>query len=167
MPADKSIFPPMKLASAFGTLESLLARIGSWFQPVLLLLIRLYWGFTCMQTGWGKLTHLDRTAGYFASLHLPAPKLNAMAAGSTECLGGLLLLLGLFTRFASPALIVVMAVAYYTAEHDALVSIFRDPDKFTSADPFLVLFAALILFAFGPGKISLDALLRGKSDSTP
>ena len=34
-----------------------------------------------------------------------------------------------------------------------------DPDKFTGATPFLFLFAVVIIFLFGPGKLSLDALV--------
>jgi len=49
-----------------------------------------------------------------------------------------------------------MCVAYATAEHDALVGIFKDPDKFTGADPFLFLYASVIVFCFGAGKIALD-----------
>ena len=69
---------------------SLISKLQSPF----LLIMRLYWGWQFAVTGWGKLTHLDRTAGFFANLHIPMPKLNAMLAGSTECFGGLLLLLG-------------------------------------------------------------------------
>ncbi|HMD61241.1 MAG TPA: DoxX family protein, partial [Opitutaceae bacterium] len=69
------------------------------------------------------------------------------------------LLAGLFTRFAALALIGVMAVAYATAEKDALRAIFTDSDKFVSATPFLFLFASVIAFSFGPGKLSVDALI--------
>jgi putative oxidoreductase len=87
------------------------------------------------------------------------PKLNATMAGSTECIGGLLLLAGLFSRFASLALICVMSVALLTAEKEAVRHIFSDPDKFLATDPFLFLFAAVLIFAFGPGKIALDTLV--------
>ena len=152
----------MKPAVILNSLESVLTKIGHLLQSPLLLVIRLYWGWSFAQTGWGKLTHLERTTNFFASLNLPAPKLNAIAAGSTECLGGVLLALGLYTRFASPALIFTMIVAYVTADREALFAITSDGDKFTGAAPFLFLFAALIVFAFGPGKFSLDALLRKK-----
>ena len=152
----------MKISSAANSLESASASVGQFLQAPLLLVIRLYWGWSFAQTGWGKLMNLERTTKFFASLDLPAPKLNAIAAGSTELIGGVLLALGLFTRFASPALMVVMIVAYITADREALVAIFSDGDKFTGAAPFLFLFAALIVFAFGPGKLSLDALVRKK-----
>ena len=44
-------------------------------------------------------------------------------AGSTECLGGILLALGLFARPVSIPLIFSMLVAYWTADHDAVVAI--------------------------------------------
>lgn len=152
----------MKIASALNSLESASAKVGLFLQAPLLLIIRLYWGWAFAQTGWGKLMNLERTTNFFASLNLPAPKLNAIAAGSTELIGGVLLALGWFTRFASPALLVVMVVAYVTADREALLAITNDGDKFTGAAPFLFLFAALIVFAFGPGKLSVDALVRKK-----
>jgi putative oxidoreductase len=121
--------------------------------------IRLYWGYQFFLTGKGKLMHLDKTTEFFASLNIPAPKLNAILAASTECTCGVLLLLGLFSRFASLALICVMCVAFATADREALTSIFSDPNKFLSADPFLFLFAAVLVFAFGPGKIAVDRLI--------
>ena len=106
--------------------------------------------------------HLERTAGFFESLGIPAPHLNAVMAGGTECLGGLLLLLGLWARLASVPLIVTMCVAYATAERAALQAITSDPEKFTSAAPFLFLVVAVVVLAFGPGIFSVDRLLKRK-----
>lgn len=147
-------------------LRPLLAKldtVANFLQSPLLLVIRLYWGWQFALTGWGKLTHLDRTAGYFESLNIPLPKVNAIMAGSTECAGGILLALGLFARPVSVPLIFTMLVAYWTADRDALNAIVSDPDKFVTAAPFLFLLASLIVLAFGPGRLSLDALLGGKS----
>lgn len=149
-------------------LRPLLAKfesLASCLQSPLLLVIRLYWGVSFALTGWGKLTHLDRTAEYFASLNLPLPKLNALAAGSTECFGGALLALGLFARPVSVPLIFTMIVAYATADKEAVQAVFSDPDKFVSASPFLFLLAALIVLASGPGRFSLDALLFRRTDA--
>ncbi len=143
-------------------LRPLLAKfdaVAAFLQSPLLLVIRLYWGWQFAQTGWGKLMNLDRTAGFFDSLGIPLPKLNAIMAGGTECAGGVLLALGLFARPASVPLIFTMLVAYGTADLDALNAIVSDPDQFTAAAPFLFLLASLIVLAFGPGKLSLDALL--------
>ena len=140
-------------------LHTALAAIGRFLQTPLLLCIRLYWGCQFMLTGWAKLSHLEKTTAYFASLGIHEPKLSAIMAACTECTCGLLLVLGLFVRFASPALITVMCVVYATAEKDAFHAIFTDPNKFLSADPFLFLFAAVIIFAFGPGWLALDTLI--------
>jgi len=143
-------------------LSPLLAKLDTaadFLQSPLLLGIRLYWGWQFAQTGWGKLTHLDRTAGYFESLDIPLPKINAVMAGGTECVGGALLALGLFARPAAVPLIFTMLVAYWTADREALNAIGSNPDKFVTAAPFLFLLASLIVLVFGPGKLSLDALL--------
>ena len=153
----------MNLSSRYARLDGLLATLGDRVQPMLLLVIRGWWGWSFFLTGKGKLLHLDKTAGFFASLDLPLPKLNALIAGSTECLGGLLLLLGLGSRLVSVPLIFTMGVAYATADKEAVAAIFSDPDKFTGAAPFLFLLASLLVFAFGPGKISLDAVLFKKA----
>jgi putative oxidoreductase len=145
--------------SILAKLRALLATVGEFLQSPLLLVIRLYWGWQFMITGKAKLMNIDGFASHFHDWGIPYPKLNVVLAGSTESLGGLLLLLGLFSRFASPALMTVMCVAYATANRDALDAIFSDSDKFVSADPFLFLLASAIVFAFGPGKISLDALI--------
>lgn len=107
--------------------------------------------------------NLEKTTAFFTDLGLPLPKLNAILAGGTECVGGLLLLVGLGSRLVSVPLIFTMVVAYATADKEALAAIFSDPDKFTSAAPFPFLLASLIVFAFGPGRFSLDALLFKKS----
>ena len=136
-----------------------LIRAGCALQSLFLLGTRLYWGWQFHNTGWGKLTHLEKTTGFFQSLHIPFPEFNAILAGSTECFGGLLLFFGLGSRLVSIPLIFTMIVAYATSEQTALQSIFSDPDKFVSADPFEFLFASLIVLIFGPGKFSLDYLI--------
>src|SRR5579871_4050851 len=121
-----------------------LIKAASLLQSPLLLVVRLYWGWQFFQTGKGKLMNHEKVTDFFQSLHIPMPGLNAYLAGTTECLGGLLLLIGLGSRLVSLPLIFVLAIAYITAESDALKAIFRDPDKFTAATPFLFLMACLM-----------------------
>jgi putative oxidoreductase len=131
----------------------------AWLQPVFLLVIRLYWGWQFHVTGMGKLTAIAKVTGYFQSLGIPFPKLNAYLSGSTECFGGLLLLLGLASRVTAIPLIVTMIVALLTAFPDAVKNIFSKPDDFVSADPFMFMLAAIIIFLFGPGPLSLDGII--------
>ena len=69
-------------------------------------------------TGRGKLLNIERTAGFFESIDIPLPLVNAYAAGITECVGGLLLLIGLGSRLAAIPLVVTMLVAYATAHRE-------------------------------------------------
>jgi putative oxidoreductase len=148
--------PLIRLAQ---TAYTLLIRFASWLQSPLLLVVRLYWGWAFFQAGNGKLMNLEQTTAFFTELHLPMPGVNAFLAGTTECVGGALLLLGLAARLASVPLIFTMIVAYLTAENEALKSISSDPEKFLGADPFLFLFASVLVLVFGPGALSLDRLI--------
>jgi len=139
--------------------HTILDKIASYLPDPLLLAMRLYWGWQFFQTGKGKLTNLDATTEFFAELGLPFAKLNAIMAGSTECFGGLLLLLGLFSRVTCVPLIFTMLVAYGTAHVDEVKGLFSDPDAFVTAAPFLFLLASVIVFTFGAGKFSIDELL--------
>lgn len=150
----------MNIKSCLVKLDSLLIKIGTPLRCFVLLVIRLYWGWQFFLTGKGKLMNLDRTTGFFESIDIPLPKLNAIMAGTTEAVGGLLLLVGLFSRIISVPLTFVMLVAYATAHGDEMKALFSEPDKFLSASPFQFLFACVIIFAFGPGKLSLDAFLK-------
>jgi putative oxidoreductase len=124
-----------------------------------LLLVRLYWGWQFMQTGWGKLHNLAHVKDFFASLGIPAPGLMAPAIASLEFFGGILLIVGLGTRLIGFLLACNMLVAYISSDLMALKSIFSDPGKFYIADPFTFLFASLIAFIFGAGLFSVDTLI--------
>jgi putative oxidoreductase len=134
-------------------------RAASTLQSPFLLFVRVYWGFQLAQNGWGKLHNLARVGQFFASLGLPAPGFTATFVASIEFIGGILLILGLFSRFIGLVLTIDMLMAYLTADREALFSIFSDPDKFTAAAPYTILFAALLILIFGPGRIALDTLL--------
>ncbi len=133
-----------------------LITIGQWLQSPLLLLMRLYWGYAFFTSGLGKLMNISSIAAYFHSLNIPWPTLNAYMAGTTECLGGLLLILGLVSRLISIPLAVVMLVAFATADVDAIKGFWADPYNLVSHTPFTYLMCVLIIFAFGPGRFSLD-----------
>ena len=133
-----------------------LIAIGNGLRSPVLLLIRLYWGWQFFVTGKGKLTDPTKPAEFFASLGIPFPHAQAILVGCVECFGGLFLLVGLATRLVSIPLMILLIVAFCTADIDRVRSILSDPDKFVTADEFLFLFAVVILFIFGPGRFSLD-----------
>ena len=144
------------IAAAYQWLIKFNTRI---LAPVFLLIIRLYWGWQFHLTGMAKLMDIPKFTGLFQGWGFPFPKFNVYLAGSTECFGGLLLLSGLASRVTTIPLIITMIVAYITASPDAVKNIFSKPDDFVSADPFLFMLAAIIVFIFGPGPLSLDGLI--------
>jgi putative oxidoreductase len=131
---------------------------GSALRSPFLLAVRLYWGWQFAQTGWGKLHHLSKVTDFFTSLGIPAPGVSAVAVSWMEFVGGIMLAVGLGSRFFGLILAFDMLVAYLTASRDALLSIFSDPGKFYADDAYTFLFASVLILIFGPGKLSLDEL---------
>jgi putative oxidoreductase len=141
-------------------LYRLLIQAASSLQSPLLLLIRLYWGWQFMQTGWGKLHDISKVIGYFTDLGIPAPAFNAYFVSGLEFVGGILLMVGLASRPIALMCVIDMIVAFVKGDLDNLKLIFSDPDKFQAASPYPFLFAFLIVLVFGPGLFSLDALIE-------
>jgi putative oxidoreductase len=142
------------LAHLFNRIRDLLGFFA-WLPP---LLARITVGWVFVESGWGKLHHLDKVAGFFADLGLPAPGFQAHLVATTEFAGGLLLLAGLLTRIASVPLSVIMVVALATAKREDLHG-FSD---LIGASEFLYLLLLFWLIFNGPGKIALDTLLARK-----
>jgi putative oxidoreductase len=134
---------------------------ASHLQSPFLLLVRLYWGWQLVESGWGKLHHLDKITEFFASLNIPFSAFNAHFVSGLEFFGGILLILGLASRLTGLLLTINMMVAFWTADREALMTAFSDdPSKFYAADPYTFLFAAVIVLIFGAGIFSVDAYLR-------
>ncbi|HET7237683.1 MAG TPA: DoxX family protein [Terrimicrobiaceae bacterium] len=137
-----------------------LVGVAGYLQAPLLLALRVFFFWQLFLTGKGKLLNIGRTAEFFGSLNIPMPLFNAYLAGATECFGGLLLVIGLASRLVAIPVAFTMIVAFVTADYEALTSVFSDPDKFVAAAPFPFLLASLIVLAFGPGALSIDALIK-------
>jgi putative oxidoreductase len=146
----------MTLAALRARALSTLDRF-SWIGP---LALRLSLGAVFLGTGWGKLHNLGQVTGFFTELGIPFPGAQAAMVSVVELLGGGLILLGLFTRFASLPLMAVMAVAILTAKRPEIDGI----QSLLSFQEFTYLAGFLWLLVAGPGEASLDALLFGRSD---
>ena len=70
-------------------------------SSVTILLGRILLAVIFLLSGFGKLTAIAGTAGYFGSLGLPAPTATAVVVGLIELLGGLAILVGFQTRIAA------------------------------------------------------------------
>ncbi|HWE03799.1 MAG TPA: DoxX family protein [Tepidisphaeraceae bacterium] len=142
--------------------------VGMCIQSLVLLLLRLTWGFELAQSGFGHLTHVPATVEFFTKLGVPMPLLNVYVSGATELAGGILLIIGLGTRLISLPLIINFIVAIIAASHSDIAGAFKNNGVLAgwtkiiddTAFPFLML--ALIMLAFGAGPISLDYPLGRK-----
>lgn len=65
------------------------------------LVSRILLAILFIPAGFGKLTAIAGTAGYFASKGLPLPTVTAVIVGLVELLGGLAVLVGYQTRYAA------------------------------------------------------------------
>ena len=138
----------------------LLVASGNLVQSPLLLVLRVYFFWQLFTTGQGHLANIGKVSDFFVSLGIPFPMLNAYLSSSVECFGSLLLIVGLASRLTAIPVTITMAEAYLTADLEGVTSIFSDPDKFVKADPFPYFICALIILVFGPGRFSIDALIK-------
>lgn len=81
-----------------------LNRYGPLLGRILIALIFVFAGF-------GKITGFEGTVGYIASKGLPLPQLAAIGAIIVELGGGIMLVLGLKTRWAAAALFLFTGLA--------------------------------------------------------
>ena len=148
------------------TLEALRPRILatldriSWVGP---LAVRLSLGAVFLGTGWGKVHNLAQVTGFFTDLGIPFPAASAALVSGIELVGGTLILLGLFTRFAALPLLCTMAVAILTAKRPEIDGI----RSLLAFEEMTYLAGFLWLFVAGAGKASLDALIFGRKSGLP
>ena len=121
------------------------------------LIARLLLALMFLLGGIGKFTGLDGTAGYIASVGLPAPTLLALGAGVVELVGGVLLVIGWQARWAALALAAFTLVAsvlfhnYWTLPADKQMM-----QQLLFMKNLAITGGLLAIFAFGAGTLSLD-----------
>lgn len=121
------------------------------WNPRALAALRLVAAFLYLQHGTAKLLHVPHIAEFDS---LRALSLIGLA-GALEIAGGVLLLLGLFTRFTAFILCGEMAVAYFIAH--ATQGHFFSPALNQGEEAVLYCFIFLLLSVAGGGAWSIDA----------
>ncbi len=82
-------------------------------SPLALTLLRISTGLIMAVHGWQKLQDVSGFATLLTNMGIPAPQFSAYAAVAGEFLGGLGLLVGLFTPLAALGVTLTMAVAVF------------------------------------------------------
>jgi putative oxidoreductase len=143
-------------------LYSFLIQIGSNLQSLLLLYMRLTWGHQLFLTGLNDLHNLDSLTAALTHFHFPSPTFHAYLFFLVEAIGGVLLFAGFLSRLAAIPVIAVMLSILATI-HSEPLSDFRfvfDPLTLAIQRPFPFLVTALMVFVFGPGRVSIDAWIK-------
>lgn len=130
------------------------------YRDLGVLILRLAFGFQLVKVSWQNaifpLKNLPEFERYLVSLGFPLPHIGVWVASYTEFLGGILLILGLFTRWANVFLLLNFTAALVFAH--LLIG-----DNYGNTMPSLNLVAVNWFLLFnGPGKFSLDAR-RGRA----
>ncbi|QGU02523.1 Putative oxidoreductase MhqP [Corynebacterium kalinowskii] len=126
-------------------------------RDITLLLLRAVLGFVFIAHGWDKyfITGMVETTGQFSALGIPQPKLSAYLVGTTELIGGALLVIGLLTTLVAGALALLMAAALYFVHLENGIFVAQGGIEFTA-----ILVAALfVVVVFGSGRASIDGAL--------
>jgi putative oxidoreductase len=127
-------------------------------QSSTVLVGRVLLGLIFVLSGFAKISGFDGTAGFIASKGLPLPQLVAALTIVVELGGGLALMAGLYTRQ------VVVVLAAFTLLAGVIFHNFwaaPQPEQMAQQINFLKNLAIaggmLVVAAFGPGRLSLDA----------
>lgn len=127
-------------------------------QPPTVLVGRILLGLLFILAGLAKIGDFNGTVGYVGSGGLPMPSVVAALTIAVELGGGLLLVFGLFTRWAALAL-AVFSVLSAIVFHNFWAS--PEAARMMQNTQFLknlsIAGGMLVLAAFGPGALSVDA----------
>jgi putative oxidoreductase len=149
----------------------LVIRLYTWLERLEWLgrlVVRLSVGIMFFGSGLGKLGRLPSFIQYFRTLGIPFPELQAPVVASLEMVCGTLIVVGLATRPAAVILCGVMVVALATAavpEHHIVAS-WRGLLEFFYLPEWCLLLLLGWLVLAGPGRASLDAVIRRRAQRT-
>lgn len=124
-----------------------------------LFLIRLYLFNVMWFAGIGKIESIDKFSGWLATLGVPFPEIVTWMVILTEAGGAVLLLMGLFIRWATVPMIITMFFAGYLVHIDNGWSHENNGIEFAAIYALML----LILLLSGGGKyLSLDYWVSSK-----
>jgi len=127
-------------------------------QNAVVLVGRILLSIIFITAGYGKLTGLGGTAGYFGSMGLPVPMLTAILVTAVELLGGIAILVGFFTRPAAYVLALFCVATAFIGHGDFSVA----GNDIHFMKNLAIAGGFLVLATFGAGTLSVDAK-RGRA----
>jgi putative oxidoreductase len=125
---------------------------------------RILLGLMFVLSGFGKIGGFDGTVGYIASKGLPMPAVLAALTILVELGGGLCLVFGVFTQWAALALAgFTLLAAFIFHDFWAAPEAQKTMQNIQFMKNLSIAGGMLVLAAFGPGGISIDARRRQRA----
>jgi putative oxidoreductase len=121
------------------------------------LVLRLIFGGMFIYHGYPKLTGYNEMLAMFGDPVGLGSELSLILVIFAEFFCGVLIVLGLFTRFAVVFTFITMLVAYFVAH--------ANDDFMVKMLPFVYIWLCIVLFILGSGRYSLDAAFFNKTRS--
>ena len=134
--------------------------IAAKWQDLLLLLARILFGWTFVMSGWRKLMDIS---GFVATPRRGLPEFLGYVAPFVEFIGGVLLVVGLATRYASLVMLLFIIIAAFSSHRYWTVEpaqVANQSAHFWKA--VTMMGGAVLLFITGAGRYSVDAMLQRK-----
>jgi putative oxidoreductase len=133
-----------------------LKRYTDAFAPYALTILRILVGITFLLHGLPKIQNLGGFTGFVTSLGFPLPGFFAILVAALEVGGGLLLILGVATRWISLLFAIEMLITTLLVKLPGPGFIAPQGQPGVGAElDLLLLFCALVLLTHGPGPLSI------------
>ena len=144
-----------------GVALSLADRLADGSRDVLLLIGRLALGAIFVESGFGKLTNIAAFAATLASRGVPASTTWATIGACVEFFGGLAIVLGVKTRYASVLMLLFVIVATGISHRFwELAEAARRAQEVQFFKNLSIIGAFVLLFVSGGGRFGFDGWTR-------
>ncbi len=140
---------------SFGSMMGRTADVGP-------LLLRIGIGVVFVAHGWQKFfdIHVSNYAAFIDGLGVPLSSVVSPVQAFVELVGGVLLILGLFTRFAvMPMIVISIGALWLIRQHIGFITPSVNPPGAGAELDTAILAGELCLLFIGPGRYALDAML--------
>lgn len=133
-------------------MAKLFSSAGIWSPGIAI--VRIITGWLIFRYSW-ELFYINGLIDFLTDVKFPFPVFSGYAAKLIEFAGGICLMLGLFTRWITPLLMLTMAGVIYTMHNGKI---------YEGEHPLLFLLLFAVFFLTGSGKWSVDHWLENKFD---
>lgn len=138
---------------------------GQKFKDEAYLVLRVFTGLVFFMHGYMKVntTGIGNVAGFFNGVGIPFPELMAPLVSYGELLGGIALIVGLFTHWIAKINILILLGAIYFVHLAHGFAVGENGYEYA----LLLLLVNIVIVTTGAGKYSVDAWCKGRKLTAP